>query len=106
MEALKWLTENKNKSAFASNCFGNTKSAIDFVKKLYKAGAAKVEVDGLFDEDWRIKEEGGPYADVLLVHLPKNKSKRLELVPVVYSFRPDELDGDWNGSDPIRLWWD
>lgn len=106
MEALSWLKSNKNGYAFASNYFGDTKSAIKFVMKLYAAGAAKVEVSNIYDEEWRIKEENGPYADVLLVHLPKNKSKRLAIVPVVYDSRPDELSGDWNGSDPIILWWD
>jgi hypothetical protein len=106
MEALEFLTNNKNNYAFASNNFGETKEAIAFVKKLYAVGATFIEVDNIYDEESRIKSEGGPYADTLLIHLPKSKSKRLALVPVVLDTRPDELSGDWNSNKPLRLWWD
>ena len=106
MEALAWLKCNKNRYAFASNYFGDTKEAIKYVKQLYDNGATLVEVDGILDEDWRIKEERGPYADTLMITLPKNKTARLELVTVVYDSHPDEVDADWNSDKPIRLWWD
>jgi|SRR5271157_2796009 hypothetical protein len=106
MEALEFLTNSNNSSAFASNYFGDTETALAFVKRLYEAGAVKVEVDNIYDEDWRIDREGDAYADTLFIHLPEDKGKRLDIMQVACASRPDEIDDDWNGDEPIRLWWD
>jgi hypothetical protein len=76
-EALQWLKNNKNPYAFASNHFGHTQSAIVFVEKLYSAGTQTVMISNecIFNEPDRIKEEGGPYADGMVVKLPKDKAK-------------------------------
>ncbi|UPM53179.1 hypothetical protein [Gottfriedia acidiceleris] len=79
-EALEWLKNNHNPSAFATNRFGETINAINFVKKLYELGAGKVWVVGIIDEKERIEEEGGPYAESLLVELPEDDVKRNDII--------------------------
>lgn len=115
MEAVKWFKNNKNKFAFADNCFEGTKKALAFVKKLYRLGATKVEIDptSVSDEAERIEEEGGPYADAFIIYLPKNKSKRLDLQSAIYFMRPTEIycgkgykPANWNKDDVIMVWWD
>jgi hypothetical protein len=110
-EALQWLKNNKNSHAFAGNRFGETKNAIEFVEKLYKAGAEEVRVTGIFDEPERIEEEGGAYADTLIVKLPDEKNKRLEIFKIYryelnnYDFNSGE-DIDDEGQELIEFWWD
>jgi len=106
MEALSWLKNSKNHSAFASNYFGDTQSALEFVERVYEAGAIKIEVDNIYDEEDRILREGDAYADTFLIHLPADKGKRLDVMSVVCASRPDEIDDDWNSDEPIRIWWD
>ncbi|MED1466926.1 hypothetical protein [Bacillus salipaludis] len=79
-EALKWLKNNKNPSALASDRFGETPYAIKFVEKLYELGALKVNVIGILDENERIEEEGGPYATALIVDIPQDEDKRDKLI--------------------------
>ena len=43
-EALSWLKDNENDSAFAATYFGKTRNAITAVEKLYAAGAERVEI--------------------------------------------------------------
>ena len=43
-EAREWLKENRNESALASNRFGRTESALEFVDQLYGTGAERVIV--------------------------------------------------------------
>lgn len=100
-EALQWLKENKNESAFASNYFGETSTALHTVSKLYDLGANKVEVTHIYDEPSRIRSEGGPYADTLIVHMPESIS--LDLVEHLIRIRPDEICVK---DDYIELWWD
>ncbi|ODG89803.1 MULTISPECIES: hypothetical protein [Bacillaceae] len=80
IEALEWLKSNNNPSAFATNRFGETINAINFVEKLYELGAGKVCVVGISDEKDRIEDEGGPYADSLLVELPEDDLKRNDII--------------------------
>ncbi|MEH7453696.1 hypothetical protein [Gottfriedia acidiceleris] len=79
-EALEWLKNNNNPSAFATNRFGETINAINFVEQLYELGTGKVCVVGIIDEKERIEEEGGPYAESLLVELPEDDVKRNDLI--------------------------
>lgn len=74
-EAKEWLKENRNKYALAGNRFAGTKDAIKFVDKLYELGAVKVVIskDSIYDEKERVKKEGGPYADAIVVTLPNSK---------------------------------
>jgi len=79
-EALEWLKSNNNPSAFATNRFGETMYAIRFVEKLYELGAGKVNVVGILDDKERIEDEGGPYAESLLVELPEDGVKRSAII--------------------------
>ncbi len=114
-EALSWLLNNKNETALATNRFGRTANAVKAVRRLYAAGATRVEVDVMYDELWRI-EEGGPYADGIDVTVPKEKSK--EILAVIRSLRPSgwheddydsyerEIEADPAPSQTIHLWWE
>jgi hypothetical protein len=93
MEALKYF--EKDDANFSANHI-DKESAIKFVKELYEGGAIKIEVVDIYDDN----------ADTFMIHLPESKSTRLDLVSIVFEQRPDEMDGDWNGDEPIRLWWD
>lgn len=107
-EASEWLKANRNPYAFASNRFGETENAVAFVKKLYDGGAKKVYVTNIMDEQQRIREEGGPYADSLIVVLPEDQEKRAGL------FRISATEAEREGLDPdvdvgqkeLFLWWD
>jgi hypothetical protein len=103
-EASSWLKKNKNESALASNRFGPTHKALGFVNELYLAGADNVIVPDDFIDD----DEFGPYADSLVVVLPKDEAKRKRVRAICIreirreGFDPDEDDG----SDRVFLWWD
>ncbi len=101
-EARAWLKRNKNKHGFASNRFGETANARSAVQRLYAAGAKKVLVSGIRDEARRIEHEGGPYADTLLVVLPRG-AKRDQVMMVADDLEPDESGFD---RGRLRLWWD
>lgn len=96
IEAINWLKNTDTPNAFAGN-FSN-EDAVSFVEDLYHAGAVKVEIE--------IDPSNEEYADTIYITLPKDLSKRLDIVSVVFDHRPDEFDGDWNDDEPIRLWWD
>ena len=107
-EARTWLNENKSRfCALATNRFGDRETAKEFVEKLYKMGAVEVKVDNIMDEKWRIEEEGGPYADTLLVKLPKDSKQRAE----IFKLQEKEVDStelieNDKGQEEIVFWWD
>ncbi len=109
-EALSWLQSNPNKQALASNYFESTENAIAAVKKLYAAGALRVEVWVKYVEPWRTRKDGGDYADTLFVYGPPGDSeKRRELTKVVRSLwvPAEEGTGADSGEGPeYELWWD
>lgn len=106
-DADAWLRANWSASAFASNRFGTTERAIEFVERLHGAGATGVWIDNavmLPNHDWT------PYADTLLVQMPEEPSKRRQLFELMeHVGRPDE-DGSEvltdRGQSEVRLWWD
>jgi len=100
-EARAWLAKNKNRHGFASNRFGDNSQALGFVRRLYQAGASMVSVSGAMREPWRIKEEGGPYADSLVVRFPKSKADRVEAAAGIA--QPDRIT---RKGTTLRLWWD
>lgn len=105
---MAWLESNHNPYAFASNHFGKKENALKFIRNLYKQGCIKVYVTGIYDEDWRIKEEGGPYADTLVVILPDDKQKRKTIFTIhakeaiSEGFSPEKD----TGQKELLFWWD
>lgn len=108
LEAREWLQTNPNPSALASNRFGDSKNALKFVNLLYDKGAVEVFVSNIYDEEWRISEEGGPYADVIIIKMPTDFITRIKLFFIVNceaireGFSP-EFD---HGQKELLLWWD
>ncbi|MBN1670729.1 MAG: hypothetical protein JXR37_06840 [Kiritimatiellae bacterium] len=78
-EARYWFQYNLNEAALASNRFGETAKAEDFVERLYKAGAPAVYVTNVRDDPDTQREKGGPYGDALIVVLPNDPAQRAEL---------------------------
>ncbi len=80
------------------------------IPRLYAAGATRVYIGPPLEEPERIREEGGPYADVLDVVFPKEKLK--PVMAVVRSLKPDaggKLEDVFEVEDRYRrlmLWWD
>ncbi len=107
-EARAWLESNPNPYALAGNRFTSTEDALIFVEKLYEYGAVEVLVTGIYDEDWRIEVEGGPYADTLIIRLPSEPERCHKLFEITNEeatregFSP-ERD---MGQEEIMLWWD
>jgi hypothetical protein len=95
-EAAAWLQANPNPYALAGNRFASTAEALAFVETLYAVGAMEVLVTGVYDEEWRIELEGGPYADTLIVRLPSEPERRRALFEIVY----EEARGE--GFSPTR----
>ena len=108
LPALAWLDANNNKYALASNRFGSTAEARKFVVELFRLGAVQVYVADPMEEESRLKAEGGPYADTLIVELPADELKRAALFKVFVAealregFEP-ERD---SGQKLVLLWWD
>jgi len=111
-EALEWLKTSKSESAFASNRFGPTGNAIAFVESLYEAGALRVMISSecIMDEPERIEEEGGPYADGLVVVFPESTERRSKLLEICKREAASEGFGVDLGRDlrdgKLFLWWD
>ena len=107
-EARQWLQTNSNKLAFAGNRFGETINALNFVEDLYALGARKVEVTNIFNEKWRIRENGGPYADTLIVTLPDDSRQRYDLIELATAEMEKEgfPTGSNFGGRRLILWWD
>jgi hypothetical protein len=103
-EALDWLRKNDSESALASNRFGDTSNAIQFVKSLYGAGAARIIVPQTTIQSDEIET----YADSIVVSLPSDPAKRDR----VWQLCAEELrrEGDAPDKAPadehVLLWWD
>jgi hypothetical protein len=103
-EAREWLSKNENESALASNRFGPTEQAVRFVDELYRTGAIEVIVP-----QESIEDDGfGMYSDSLVVVLPKDPTKRRQVLTICdREARREGLDpGEEDGSDRVFLWWD
>jgi hypothetical protein len=109
-EAREWLKVNGNDSALASNRFGQTQGAIEFVDELYSAGAERVIVPRtcLQDDADTIKLEGGPYADCLSVFLPTDAQKKSAVLKICRrEIEREGFDADAGTVDDfVFLWWD
>lgn len=107
-EAKTWLEANPHPYALAGNRFASTKEAIAFVELLYEHGAVEVLVTGIYDEDWRIESEGGPYADTLIIRLPSDPSLREGIFDLVNEeARKEGFVAERDiGQEELLLWWD
>lgn len=107
-EARAWLAANANSSPLATNRFQTHTAAAAFVESLYQMGAHSVYVLNVLDEPERIAEEGGPYADTLLVRLPDRSESRRRLFEVHERESEREgLDPEFDGGQPyLYFWWD
>lgn len=107
-EARAWLAANANPFPFASNRFESREAAAASVDSLYAMGADTVYVLNVLQEPARIQEEGGPYADALLLRLPTDPAARAGL------FAVNALEAGREGFEPDRdrgqrylfFWWD
>jgi len=107
-EARAWLLENKNPSALAGTRFVTTAGALRFVDRLIAAGAESVFVTGVSSDPGRLKAEGGPHADALVIVLPEDEERREELFRVAQreAVREGLAPEQDKGQREIVLWWD
>jgi hypothetical protein len=103
-DAKVWLERNGNEHAFASNHFGDANNARLFVDDLYELGAEYIEIAGVRDEPTRIRNEGGPYADELIVAMPNDADVVLDVMTRIAAESPDQIERI--GPLTVRLWWD
>ncbi len=106
-EARTWLKNNKNPHAFVKNRFKDKKAALEFINKFYQNGAVELIIDHIKKEEWRIKKEGGPYADTLVIELPADFQKRTEIFKL---YSKEAKNGGYEpendeGQDIIILCW-
>ncbi len=109
VEAREWLKSNANPSPFAGNRFYDAQEALEFVNRLYDLGAAVVWVTHIYDEAYRIRENGGPYADTLVVELPRETGPRVKLYDVFHHELREEQGLDptvYIEQDALEFWWD
>ena len=59
-------------------------------------------------EDWRIREEGGPYADRLIVILPSDQKKREDIFQIYTEEAKQEglVPEVDTGQKELLFWWD
>ena len=103
-EALSWIRDNKSEYPFASNEFSR-EEAIWMVESLYEAGATHVAVGEIYDEAWRIQDEGGPYSATLFIYLPPKREGCMRVLEAIKGLRPHEQDV-LNSGEHVRIWWD
>jgi hypothetical protein len=107
-EARAWLSANPNPFAFASNRFGPKAGAAAFVDSLYQLGADTVYVLDVEEDSSWIRQEGGPYADALLVRLPADRTRRGRLFAInAREARREGFDPERDrGQQYLYFWWD
>jgi hypothetical protein len=110
LEACRWLSETRNQHAFAGNRFDSNEAAVSFVQNLYQNGAREVIIDNIYQEKWRIRECGGPYADTLIILMTEEDLQRKNLIDIFQNEYSQSLAGFEgmvdDASGIIILWWD
>ncbi len=108
-EARAWLMQNPSEHCFAGNRFYDRQEALDFVNRLYDLGALFVLVDNIYDEPYRVREQGGPYADTFNVHLPREADVRA-VIRAIFEHELAERQGldlkPYDYGDTLIFWWD
>lgn len=107
-EARAWLASTANPFPFASNRFASKLDAAAFIDSLYAAGADTVFVLNVQGDSAWIAQEGGPYADALLVRLPTSTDARARLFEIgAREARREGFDPDRDsGQRYLYFWWD
>ncbi len=110
-DALEWLNGNVNPHPLASNHFRSHTHAVAFVTQLKETGAEAVTIPAgcIHGEAERLREEGGPYADGLVVKLPRDGAVRRRVLALCEREVDDEFRGKLESSvrnDMLFLWWD
>lgn len=105
-EAKNWLKSNRHTAALASNRFGSTDEALEFVEQLYSAGAVKVVVlpSSIIAEP----DLDGDYADALIVVLPDESSAMARVLAIgnAEAARDGMELGPETKQGLMFLWWD
>ena len=103
LEAIEWLGDNPTPSALAANRFKDNIEAVEFVKRLYSAGAVRVDVEDVSQDNT------GIYTDTLKVYLPKDIQKRMGVFKI-YNQEVQKQGFDEEGDDGLKeyltFWWD
>ncbi len=110
-EAKQWLERNRHPAALASNRFGSTEEALEFVTAVYAAGAKRVIIpqDSIRDDEGEMSE-GGPYADAVVIELDPEKDTgealrlyKAEALGEGFDLASENpvIEGRW-----LYLWWD
>jgi len=100
-----WLKNNKNVDPFAANKFEREEFE-KFVKEMEEAKITNILVTGILDDEDRIKEEGGPYADTLYITLPTTEMELKKAFMLIMGQSPDECSFIDETLTTLRLWWD
>ncbi|HEX5222656.1 MAG TPA: hypothetical protein VFZ59_24080 [Verrucomicrobiae bacterium] len=110
-EARQWLESNGQAAALASNRFGSTREALEFVNALYIAGAKTVMIpsEAIRDDETELAQ-GGPYADAIIIELDPAKDS----TAVLELYRQETLSEgyDLSAENPVvddrwlYMWWD
>lgn len=100
MEARAWLKSSQHPEPLAPSRFPDAGEALDFVYKLYRAGAIEVSIDGLD------ASEDAP-AHALLIEIPDEPDQRSALFDICNheSSRLGDESQEDNGQSTIRLDW-
>ena len=111
VEAREWLTTNGNSHPFAGNRFYDKQEALEFVNRLHDLGAVSVWLTNIYDETYRIQENGGPYADTLIVELPEREViARTAIYDIWHHELREEQKLDVTqyieNADALVFWWD
>jgi len=102
MSADAFFGGNDNKQAFAKTTFASTKEAQRFLNELELHGAGNFTLLGVRHEAWRYKQDGGPYADMLVFTvLPDKRRKVLNYLRRVG--KPGAILA--MGTDQYLVWW-
>lgn len=122
-EARAWLTQSGPERNFGGNRFEDLAQAKEFVDRLYRMGALKVEVDNIRSQaktETRIVDGKAEviavagsrfYADTLRVTLPELPAQRKEILKL-YNREAQEESGEKDSSQRDRgqkfleFWWD
>ena len=107
-EARVWLAGTANPFPLASNRFDTKAAAAAFIDSLYAAGADTVWVLNVAQDSALVADEGGPYADALLVRLPSDRAARSRLFAFgAREARHEGFDPDRDsGQRYLYFWWD